>query len=208
MGSRFKRKYNIRKEYKVFYIFTEGEKTEVNYFESKKREIRKPNIKIEIKGTGYNTKSLVDYALNYIKKENIILNDLADSDECWVVFDKDDFIGNFDNAITKAKAKKLKVAYPNESFELWYLLHFSFLNSALHRTVFISKLNKIIKAINGKDYNKSFDNMYCLINHLEKDAIKHAKKLLEIHKHEPSFIQKNPSTTVHLLVESLNKLNT
>ena len=207
MNKKISRKYNNRKEYRFIYIFTEGEKTEVNYFKSKKREIRKPNIKIEIKGIGYNTTSLVNYALKYIQDEKIVLNDLVNSDECWVVFDKDDFISGFDNAITRAKAKNIKVAYSNESFELWYLLHFSFLNSALHRTVFCSKLDKIMKKINGKSYEKNCDNMYCHIKHLENKAIKHAEKLLQIHKHEKSYIKKNPSTTVHLLIERLNNLN-
>lgn len=36
---KFKRKYDTRLEYRFIYIFTEGKKTEPNYFESKKKEI-------------------------------------------------------------------------------------------------------------------------------------------------------------------------
>lgn len=209
-NSRFNRRYNIRKEYKIIYIFTEGEKTERNYFESKKREIeteiRRKNIKIEIKGTGYNTLSIVEYALNFIDRENIKINNSADSDECWVVFDKDSFDKDFDSAINKAKANNLGVAYSNECFELWFLLHFSLLSSALSRGLIKGKLNDVLQKKYSEKYEKKKENMYSLIKSLEEIAVKNAKQLLKIHEGEKSYLKKNPSTTVYLLVESLNKL--
>lgn len=207
---RFNRKYNIRKEFKIIYIFTEGEKTERNYFESKKREIekeiRRKNIKIEIKGTGYNTLSIVEYALGFIVRENIKINGSADSDECWVVFDKDSFDKDFDSAINKAKANSIGVAYSNESFELWFLLHFNLLSSALNRKLIEEKLVDILQEKYNEKYEKKKENMYLLIKNLEETAIKNAKQLLKIHEGEKSYLKKNPSTTVYLLVESLNKL--
>lgn len=200
------RKYDTRSEYKIIYIFSEGEETEPNYFESKKKEIRKTNIQIVVKGTGYNTLSLVEYALNYMSRNNIEINDSAESDECWVVFDKDDYNRDFDNAIKKAKDNNFKVAYSNECFELWFLLHFNFIDTAIGRKNYIEKLDERINAINGQNYQKNLKNMYELIKHLEKDAIRNAKKLLEIHKGVQSYSKKNPSTTVHLLIEKLNQI--
>ena len=83
---------------------------------------------------------LVNYISDFIKENKIDLT----IDECWVVFDKDDFNQGFDNAINKALKKKLKVAYSNESFELWFLLHFDFMDSAVGR----------------KDYNKRITEKY------------------------------------------------
>jgi hypothetical protein len=207
MGKRFKRKIGKRKEYSFIYIFTEGKKTEPIYFKSKKNEIRSNAVKIEIKGMGYNTLSLVDYALNFVQQERIDLK----IDECWVVFDKDDFNRNFNSAINKARKNGLKVAYSNEAFELWFLLHFSFMNSAIERDGYNKKIEEnYIKETKNKKYKYHKTNgvlpLIDLIKDREKDAIRNAKKLLKQFKSEESFAKKNPSTTVHLLVERLNKL--
>ena len=211
MSKRFKRNKTIRKQYSFVYIFTEGEKTEPIYFESKKKEIeteiRRKDIKIEIKGKGYNTLSLVDFALEFRQRENIDLT----VDECWVVFDKDDFNKDFNNAINKAKTNGLKVAYSNEAFELWFLLHFNFMNSAIRREDYNTKLTENFKKLTGdKKYKydkvKSVYPLIEIIKDKELDAIKNAKKILKQYKGEKSFLKMNPSTTVHLLVERLNKL--
>lgn len=202
------RPYNTRKPYKFIYIFTEGEKTEVNYFESKRKEIeeeiRRKDIKIKIKGRGRNTLSLVNFAINYIENERINLK----IDDCWIVFDKDDFDKHFDEAIKKAQDDGFKVAYSNIKFELWLLLHFNFINNAIEKKDYDKKITENLKKIIGDKkykYDKTVD-IYPLIKNKEKDAIRNAKKLLEIHKNEKSFLKKNPSTTVHLLVEELNGL--
>ncbi|MCK5460350.1 RloB domain-containing protein [Candidatus Parcubacteria bacterium] len=207
------RKYDTRKQYKFIYIFTEGEKTEVNYFESKKKEIeteiRRQNIKIKIAGTGYNTLKLVNFAIEFIKERNIKIDNSENSDECWVVFDKDNFDQHFDNAIIKAGVNNLEVAYSNECFEIWFLLHFIPLSSAISRKDYILKLTDNLKKLTGNSkirYSKISKDMYLLLKDTEKDAIRNAKKLLNMHKNEKSFSKKNPSTTVYLLVENLNKL--
>ena len=207
------RKYDTRKPYRFIYIFTEGEKTEVNYFEAKKDEIsleiRRNSINIEIKGTGRNTLSIVDYALNFIERNKININPEESDDECWAVFDKDDFKKDFDNAINRAEANNIQVAYSNESFELWYLLHFSYFSSAVKRDIYIKKLTEILKELT-KDkkikYDKASLQMYSLIKNKEKDAIKNARKLIELHKGKGAISKQDPSTSVYLLVESLNKL--
>lgn len=99
MSKRFKRDLSKQKQHSFIYIVTEGKKTEPIYFNYKRSEIRRNDIKIKIKGTGYNTISLVDFALEFVQQENIDL----EIDECWVVFDKDDFDKDFDNAIKKPK---------------------------------------------------------------------------------------------------------
>ena len=51
---------------------------------------------------------------------------------CWVVFDKDDY-QDFDEAIEFAKKNGFEVAYSNQAFELWFLLHFKKYSGKLHR---------------------------------------------------------------------------
>lgn len=216
MGKRFKRKKNKQKQYSFIYIFTEGKKTEPIYFNFKKseieKEIRRKRIRIKInrggyKG-GYNTLSLVRLAINFIENNG---NFDSKIDECWVVFDKDDYNGNFNNAINKALTNNLKVAYSNEAFELWFLLHFNFMGSAINRKDYNKKITENYKKETGNKkykYNKSTGilPLIRLIKDKESDAIKNAKKLLKQFKNEKSFFKKNPSTTIHLLVEKLNKL--
>jgi len=215
MSRRFKRSIRKRKEHSFIYIFTEGKKTEPIYFNFKKEQIeeklRQRRIKIEInknyKG-GYNTKSLVKLAIDFIADKNKFDPEL---DECWVVFDKDDFDRNFNSAINKALKNGLMVAYSNEAFELWFLLHFNFMNSAIKRDIYNKKIEENYKKETGDKkykYNKTSGvlPLINLIKDREKNAIRNAKKLLEQFKNEASFVKKNPSTTVHLLIERLNKL--
>ena len=181
MSKKFERKHNQRKQYNFIYIFTEGKKTEPIYFGFKKKEIeseiRRKNIKVEIKGKGFNTISLVDFALDFIIKEKIDLK----TDECWVVFDKDDFDKDFDNAINKAIEKNLKVAYSNEAFELWFLLHFIFINSTIARKDYNKKITENFRKLTGNkkykyDKVESVQLLIEKIKNKESEAIKNAKK--------------------------------
>ena len=96
-----------------FLIVCEGEKTEPNYF----RKFRIPGLVVQVEGLGINTMSLVHETIN--------LREQGDYDQVWCVFDKDDFPDkNFNAAIALAKRNRIRVAYSNQSFELWYVLHF------------------------------------------------------------------------------------
>jgi hypothetical protein len=203
MSSRsFSRRYGGRNERRKIYIFTEGKKTEPNYFNAIKSELRLRTIDIRVKGTGFNTLSLVEYAIGETEKL------LEEDDEVWVVFDKDDF-KDFDNAIGKAESSGIRVAYSNESFELWYLLHFDYTDAAHGRGQLCDKLAKSLRKQTGDSdfkYEKNSNEMYKIIKHLESDAIKHAEKLLRVHLDKLQHSDRNPSTTVHKLVISLRKL--
>ena len=67
--------------------------------------------------------------------------------QVWCVFDMDSFKAHFSNAISSAKAKEFKVAYSNEAFELWYLLHFSFHDADLSRQQYGEKLTKFLESV-------------------------------------------------------------
>src|SRR5688572_11689147 len=115
-----KRKVNVRETIPRFLIVCEGERTEPNYFLSFR--VPRDVIQVEIHGTGYNTVSLVRKAIELKAK--------GEYDQAWCVFDRDSFsVESFNAAIKLAKQHRIKVAYSNEAFELWYLLHFDFLNT-------------------------------------------------------------------------------
>ncbi len=209
------RSYDTKTENKTIFIFCEGEQTEPLYFEGfkkdVKKEIRKKSLRraeIIIKGAGRTPLSLVKFANETIEDYN------PDVDEKWLVFDEDTRKGGeFDNTIKKAKADKWKVACSNECFELWYLLHFSYYNTGNRRKAYFKKLDELAKSNpklnfrNWEKYGKSFDGMYSALKEKQKTAIKNSKKLIASYRGSnlPPSNQK-PSTKVHLLVESLNKL--
>jgi hypothetical protein len=178
---------------KTFLIFCEGEKTEKNYFEAFRRGARVEDFLVL--GTGMNTKSIVEYAVRLCKSD-----DYAVYDEVWCVFDKDSFtFEQFNTAIQKAQAKNIHVAYSNEAFELWYLLHFRYSDAPAPRTTYKKELSKYL----GTEYQKNDLNMYQTLLPLQTIAIRNAKKLEQIHVSN-SPAEHNPVTLVYKLVESLN----
>ena len=110
---------------------------------------------------------------------------------------------NFDEAIAYAKENGFNVAYSNQAFELWFLLHFNLYRGPLHRSKYADKLSKYL----GEPYSKKAGyakKLYQRIKLLEQTAIQNAETLLaEKMGVAPSMAES--STTVHELVRSLNE---
>ncbi|WP_448573748.1 RloB family protein [Trichothermofontia sp.] len=173
------------------FVVCEGTKTEPNYF----RGFRVPRnvVEIDIQGVGSNPSKLVNRAKQIQEQEEY--------DQVWCVFDRDSWTPeDFNNAIQNATKLGLKVAYSNEAFELWYVLHFEFLNTGIPRSDYIQKLNHLLH----HRYQKNSETIYDELLDKQPIAIRNATTLLEQYNpHVPS--QDNPSTMVHLLVSELNK---
>jgi RloB-like protein len=183
------RKENTREQRQRFLIVCEGKKTEPNYFNS----FRVPGKIIVATGLGENPSRLVESAKK-LKKN-------GDYDQVWCVFDRDSWTPeDFKNAIQNAKAKGFGVAYSNEAFELWYILHFEFLNAGISRQDYSAKLGCLM----GQKYLKNSETIYEELLDRQSIAIKNVAKLLQQY-HSPNPAQDNPSTTVHLLVQELNQ---
>lgn len=172
-----------------FLIVCEGEKTEPNYF----RSFRVPREVAEIKGLGDNTLRIVEAA--------VALKQEGEFEHVWCVFDRDSFKKSYFNAaFFLAQKNQIKIAYSNESFELWYLLHFNFYNTGISRKQYGTLLDKLL----GHKYEKNSREIYSEILHLQHTAIKNADRLLNSYTPiDPE--SNNPSTTVHLLVMELNR---
>jgi hypothetical protein len=174
-----------------FLIVCEGERTEPNYFRCFR--VPKSIIEIDVRGLGYNTVSLVKKAIDLRNQDSY--------DQVWCVFDRDSWPAqNFNDALSLAKREKIKVAYSNEAFEIWYLLHFNYHTTAITRSGCIDKLSELL----GKKYQKKQEDMYTLLDDKQSNAIQNARKLLS--RYTPRNPERdNPSTTVHELVEQLNR---
>jgi len=173
-----------------FLIVCEGKRTEPNYFKSFR--VRK-DVQVQVIGEGYNTLSLVKRAIELEQKGKY--------DQVWVVFDRDDFPAqHFNEAISLAERNGIGVAYSNEAFEIWYLLHFNYHDVATSRRRYKRMLTERL----GFEYQKNAPDMYERLQMKQADAIRNAKKLLQTYSpHRPE--RDNPCTTVYRLVEALNE---
>jgi len=161
---------------------------------------------------------------NY-KKEGKVYKDFEHK---WIVIDRDSPKVNggghnaedFNNALRNAKSKKsnlnIEVAYANDSFELWYLLHFEYRSSAISRDEILIQVIKRLKEVDTYKFAKlTKDNIkqenytrliFEILKPLQSVAIRNAKKLLDSYGNEHNPESDNPSTKIHLLVEILNSL--
>lgn len=186
-----------------FLIVCEGAKTEPNYFNG----FRVPQLVVDAVGMGHNTLSLVEEAIRLKdeKEAEAQRRGRAPYDQCWCVFDRDSFdADDFNSAIRKAGAAGFHVAYTNEAFELWYLLHFDDHGSALNR----SQYDGILADRLGHGYQKNSRTMYAELLDRQVEAIRRAESLLAGYGADHNPQQNNPCTTVHLLVKALRENST
>jgi hypothetical protein len=183
------RQIDVREILQRFLIVCEGIKTEPYYFIN----FRAPTVSVRVVGTGFNTYSLV--------REAIRLGAEDEYDQIWCVFDRDDNPAQqFRDAIELAGANNIQIAYSNQAFELWYLLHFNYYDTALSRHDYITRLSQLL----GHEYQKNSKTIYGELISKQPDAIRNARRLLE--QYNPCQPENDdPSTTVHLLVEQLNQ---
>ncbi len=166
-----------------------------------------------------------------------VLNDLKnynengirykDYEHKWIVIDRDNkykggghtkenFKEALENARNRRKDLHVDVAYSNDSFELWYLLHFDYRDTPIMRDEIIQKVIDKLKKLephiflkltkeNIKEENYTKHIFNALLK-LQDTAIKNAENLLNSYgiSHNPE--SDNPSTTVHNLVILLNNL--
>ena len=199
-----------RKRYKTILIVCEGQ-TEKLYFDS--FVIRK-DLKVEVIDKKGQTKlKLVNETSNLIKT----LKKKEKYEEVWCVFDMDKKEGgkdfsDFDNAISKAKSNQIKVAYSNDCFELWFYLHYHYIDNEEERKFYFEKLGEkwgINYEKEGKKENFS-QTIYEKLKDKQNKAIKNAKKLYDEEKNKDfrktkKYHKQNPITTVFKLVKFLNK---
>lgn len=172
-------------------ISCEGEKTEPFYFEEMKRAWRLA-IEIELVTAQGDPLSVVESALKYIG---------GGYDEIWAVFDKDDFQDErIKKAFQQAKQSDIRIAYSNESFELWYLLHFCYANTAIPRAELIKRLDEELCC----SYSKTDASIFYMIRKNLCRAILHARKLNEeASMYDMGVINKNPFTGIFHIINSL-----
>ena len=197
----------------LFFVFYNGEVTESQYFKSLSDDLAgKGNIRSQFLHLAFvhgSPEQVVQAALNDVNCHRREYSANSD-DVIWVVFDKDDFEENYSEAISVARQENISVAYSNECFELWLLLHFQEQKTPIGRTDLTELLRRKLEDITGKPIDrKSMVKHFpysILRKHGDRDsAIAYAKMLhkqAEI-KSPDSPWDINPVSTVYNLVEEL-----
>lgn len=193
----------IQPEYHL--IVTEGTETEPPYFNAIRAVINNnypDKINVQVEGKGDNTLSL------YSKAKKLVAKSANGYRHVWVVYDTDDFpASHIDETARFCEADSndettYHAIWSNQCVELWFLLHFSFMQSDLHRNEYWPKLTEILKSLGEGEYRKNRDDMYRILYPHMNDAILNAQKLAEINEGKtPS--KSAPGTMIYKLVEKL-----
>ncbi|MCX6238434.1 MAG: RloB family protein [Bacteroidia bacterium] len=192
-------------------IVCEGENTEPSYF----RHFKLSSATIIPVGEGYNTVSLVERAM--------FLSNAKVYEQVWCVFDADPKPDNpkqsenFNNAIKLAEKFGFRIAYSNQAFEYWIILHFDdHQGGGMNRSDYHLRLNFHLKPFGltyeGNDSKIITDEIFEVLDGIEKNTGKERKRLAIVRakRNYDLFDHTNPaneesSTTVFRLVEELLK---
>lgn len=202
----FERAAPTKEEKQTILIVCEGGNTEPSYF----NQFRLTSATIKAIGKGYNTVSLVEQAER--------LQEKYQCDQVWCVFDKDSNSSqNFNTAIDSANTLKFGIAWSNQAFEYWFILHFEdHQGGAMNREDYNDKINKYINpfgAVYDGESNKKvtdkFFNLMCGTDPITGNArtalaIARARRNLAFHNPANPATAES-STTVFMLVEEILK---
>ena len=170
----------IQPEYHL--IVTEGMDTEAEYFGAMAKIINQAysdRIQFRVCGAGDNTLGLFQKA-----------KDMAESSangykHVWIVYDTDDFPQEHVNKtaelceLESTEETTYHAIWSNQCIELWFLLHFSYMHSDLHRTSYWPKLTNVLEPMGKGKYEKNRGDMFeVLLPHIDT-AITNAKRLDE-----------------------------
>lgn len=203
MQPRLDRSKKIQPEYHL--IVTEGTDTEPAYFGAIRDIINqkyRQKIQLEVSGEGDNTLNLFKKAKEKAKESANVYRHV------WVVYDTDDFPAeHIDKVVSLCKENSTEeteyhAIWSNQCIELWYLLHFSFIQSDLHRSEYWPKLTEWLTRVGAGKYKKNRSDMYQVLRPFVDVALANARRLAITNEGKlPS--QAAPGTQVYEVVEKL-----
>lgn len=216
-SERENRPVRIRR-YKMFILIVcEDTKTEPAYFESFKKQIPEDTLFLHTVGTGRDPQGVI---LQTISERNLLKADtLKEIDQVWAVFDIDDANENqtkrqkFEDALQIAESENIRLAYSNEVFELWLLLHLTDVSAEhpIPRNTLYAQLQREIRknpAYSNYEYNhRKIDPLFLpMMTKLgdESLAIERAETLEQVQRGKKPLTA-NPCTKVHHLVKELRE---
>lgn len=193
----------IQPEYHL--IVTEGTNTEPNYFKEMQRKINMHyphRVHLEVHGEGRNTVYLLNKAKAYVEENPNRYKHI------WIVYDTDDFPPERVNKVNELCGQysnedhQYHAIWSNQCIELWFLLHFSFVQSDMYRKDYFEKLSECFVRMNVGNYTKNRTDVFSLLYPMMDYAIENAERLNKINEGKlPS--DSKPGTMVFQLVEKM-----
>lgn len=202
-----------RESYDKVLIVCEGTKTEPNYLNEIKDELKLSTANVSIAPShGSDPLSVVEHAETLVKQQ--ARQKHADNyDQVFCVFDKDEHEqhGNrYSKALNKISQINIKgvtfaAITSNPCFEVWPVLHFELRTAPFSPTSSRTAAQEVVHHLSQylPDYEKGRQGLYSQIKGQTKQAITFAKRLEQQNQRSGSD---NPSTQMHDLVEYLYEL--
>lgn len=168
-------------------VVCEGE-TEVDYFCELAKSLR---IYAHIcKGDGTDPKNIVYTAKRKLKEDGVKY------DTIFCVFDRDNDLSAFLEAIELCKSKKFIPIISNPCFELWPYLHFQMRESGLGNP---QQMLKALKKLPGfESYDKDGVQIFNTTVHMIDMACKRASSLVSKQNDDP---KEDPFTNIYILIK-------
>lgn len=206
------RKEATRTSYDRILIVSEGAKTEPQYFDEIRRELRLPvrNVTVSPSGFGTDPLSVVNYAEHLFQKGDSNKEiDKRAFERVYAVFDRDDH-ATYHNALVKAdslngrmlndlrKPVEFTAIASVPDFELWLLLHFDDIHQPTRRDEVLGRLKARIP-----NYEKGMVGTYSATRDRLEDALKRAAILAA---RNDAYNGEEPYTAISNLVLVLHKM--
>jgi len=199
-GSSSLRRQSKRATFPKILIVCEGEKTEPNYFNGLRDELRLSSARVEITGKGAsNPMGIVSLARKRSKEEK---GKGFPFDKIFCVFDRNNH-EDYDDALKEIKKMRgredvfhAKVSVP--CFEYYLLLHYKSTTSPCSSAQALSRLKKHISG-----YTKGKKDIFTIVCDKLETAKNNARKSLAAARESGST---NPLTEAHELVEFMQKM--
>jgi|ERR1035437_3875429 hypothetical protein len=227
----------------LFIIFCEDKVSEPIYFKYFETSLIKVNLIGDQKSKLENVNKAISDCIEkgFMEHGNGVYKLKVENTQIWCVFDRDvdnkkknqvESNTSFTHSIKMADDSGLKVAWSNDAFELWILLHFEDVDATIdenkNRKTYYNRLTDIFRnlpnpnedlikalAYHGFSYKgtlKSENNFRNIVRNeivgKTNEAIARAKTLMLKYESNPPkpHHEKSPCTMVYLLVEELLRL--
>ena len=146
----------VQPEYHL--IASEGTETEPQYFGAIQQIINakyRDRIRLRVEGIGDNTVNLLTKVHQSVQNNGSVFKHV------WIVYDTDDFPAeNIDKVVQlcedySTQETTYHAVWSNQCVELWYLLHFAYMDTDIHRTLYWLKLSDWLQNIGAGAYEKN-----------------------------------------------------
>ncbi len=211
--AKYRGKRQHRTAHPKIFVWSHTEKAEIEYFQGFKNHLESHRLMPKRKVL-WKPQDLIEFVVQWKVRDSKFSK--KDNDQVWCIFDVDDFYKenpeSFLEHIKFAEKNGIKVAFVNECFELWILLHFEKLGTQIKRGKDIEKrIQRLFEQNNLGSFQKN-QNIFETLLPFQQQAIDNANELLiaeydKINWEKVLSERGNPSTTIHLLVEEINKLH-